>query len=126
MTNKHQQKSREPLSSLFLYNLAKWSIISPALHIYFRGRIYGAEKVPSKGPLIIVSNHASYFDPPILSSAVGRPVAYMAKEELFQIPLLKPLIELYGAYPIKRGSGDLSAFRAARKALAHGWAVGIF
>lgn len=126
MINKHQPKSREPLSSLVLYNLSKWSFITPIFHTYFRGRIYGAEKVPQKGPLIIVSNHASYFDPPILSCAVGRPLAYMAKEELFTIPIFDKVIELYGAYPVKRGTGDRAAFRAALKALHNGWALGIF
>jgi len=96
------------------------------LHAYFRGRIYGAENVPQKGPLLIVSNHASDFDPPLLSNCVGRPVAFMAKEELFRIPVLKQAIELYGAYPVKRGAADRNAIRAALNSLNTGWAVGIF
>ncbi len=119
-------KSREPLSSLVLYHLLKWSVVSPLLHTYFQGKIYGDENVPQKGPLIIVSNHGSYFDPPLLSCAMRRPVAYMAKEELFKIPGLKQAIELYGAYPVKRGAGDRGAIRSALKALQQGWAVGIF
>lgn len=121
-----EQKIREPLPSLILYHLFKWSVVSPVLHTYFRGQIQGAENVPQKGPLIVVSNHASYFDPPILSCAMGRPVAYMAKEELFKIPGLKQAIALYGAYPVKRGKGDRGAVKAALKALQEGWAVGIF
>ncbi len=96
------------------------------LHAYFRGRIYGAENVPQKGPLLIVSNHASDFDPPLLSNCIGRPVAFMAKEELFRIPVLKQAIELYGAYPVKRGAADRNAIRAALNSLNTGWAVGIF
>jgi len=79
-------KNREPVASLTLYHLLKWSVVSPALHTYFRIKIHGANKVPMSGGLIAVSNHASYFDPPILSNCVGRPVAFMAKEELFKIP----------------------------------------
>lgn len=119
-------KDREPVASLLLYHLFKWSVVSPVLHTYFRGRILGAEKVPQTGSLIIVSNHASDFDPPLLSNCVGRPVAYMAKEELFQVPVLKQAITLYGAYPVKRGSADRSAIRAAIACLERGWAVGIF
>lgn len=119
-------QSREPLASLLLYHAFKWSVVSPALHAYFRGRIYGAQNVPQSGPLIIVSNHASDFDPPILSCAVQRPVSYMAKEELFRVPLLKQGIELYGAYPVKRGAADRSAIRAALNRLNEGWAVGLF
>jgi len=109
-----------------LYHAFKWSVVSPVLHVYLRGRVYGAEQVPQEGPLVVVSNHASDFDPPILSSCMGRPVAFMAKEELFRIPVLKQGIELYGAYPVKRGSADRSAIRSALNCLLEGWAVGLF
>lgn len=117
---------REPLISLALYHLFKWSIVSPMLHFYFRGRTHGAENVPSRQGLIVVANHASDFDPPILSNCVRRPVSYMAKEELFQVPVLGSAIRLYGAYPVKRGSADRSAIRAALTQLEQGWAVGVF
>ncbi|MBR8834375.1 MAG: 1-acyl-sn-glycerol-3-phosphate acyltransferase [Stigonema ocellatum SAG 48.90 = DSM 106950] len=119
-------KSREPLISLFLYHAFKWSVVSPMLHTYLSGQIYGAENVPKTGPLVVVSNHGSNFDPPIVSSCVRRPVAYMAKEELFKIPILKQAITLYGAYPVSRGSFDRTAIRAALKCLDEGWAVGVF
>ncbi|PLZ81053.1 1-acyl-sn-glycerol-3-phosphate acyltransferase, partial [Fischerella thermalis WC217] len=105
-------KNREPLASLLLYQAFKWSVVSPMLHVYFRGKIYGAENVPLSGPLVVVSNHASNYDPPIVSNCVRRPVAYMAKEELFKIPVLKQAIELYGAYPVSRGTSDRTAIRA--------------
>ncbi|AFY74848.1 1-acyl-sn-glycerol-3-phosphate acyltransferase [Synechococcus sp. PCC 7502] len=117
---------REPKISLALYQLFKWSVVSPLLHTCFRAKIYGAENVPKRGALIVVSNHASDFDPPILSNCVGRPVAFMAKEELFKVPVLKTLIKLYGAYPVKRGTGDRSAIRAAVESLENGWATGVF
>jgi 1-acyl-sn-glycerol-3-phosphate acyltransferase len=96
------------------------------LQVYFKGRIYGAENVPKTGPLLVVSNHASNYDPPIVSNCVRRPVAFMAKEELFKIPILGKAIELYGAYPVSRGSADRTAIRAAMKYLDDGWAVGLF
>ncbi|MEP0915209.1 1-acyl-sn-glycerol-3-phosphate acyltransferase [Leptolyngbya sp. DQ-M1] len=117
---------REPLISLILYHLFKWSIVSPVLHTYFRGRIYGAENVPKQGRLLVVSNHASDFDPPLLSCAIGRPVAYMAKEELFNVPVLKQAIKAYGAYPVKRGTADRSAMKAAMASIESGWATGVF
>ena len=119
-------QSREPFISLLLYHLFKWSIVSPTLHVYLRGRVYGATHVPQQGPLVVVSNHASYFDPPLLSCCVGRPVAYMAKEELFDIPILKQAIQLYGAYPVSRAAADRSAIRSALKYLEAGWATGVF
>jgi 1-acyl-sn-glycerol-3-phosphate acyltransferase len=119
-------KDREPAISLALYRLFKWSVVSPVLHTYFRGQIHGAEHVPKTGPLVVASNHASDFDPPILANCIGRPVSFMAKEELFKVPVLSQAIQLYGAYPVKRGSADRSAIRAALAALEDGWAVGLF
>lgn len=74
----------------------------------------------------MVSNHGSNFDPPLLSAAVLRPVAYMAKEELFAVPVLKSAIRLYGAYPVKRGAVDRATIRLALAYLEDGWGAGIF
>ena len=120
------EKKREPLVSLTLYYLLKWSVVSPLLHTYFRVKIYGAENVPQSGGVIAVSNHASYFDPPILSNCVRRPVAFMAKEELFRVPVFKQAIQLYGAYPVKRSQGDRAALRAALQAIESGWVAAVF
>ena len=117
---------RESLASWTSYHLLKWSVVSPLLHTYFRINIHGANHVPQSGGLIAVSNHASYFDPPILSNCVGRPVAFMAKEELFKIPVFKQGIKLYGAYPVKRSSGDRTALRAAMAAIDSGWIAAVF
>ncbi|BAZ29423.1 1-acyl-sn-glycerol-3-phosphate acyltransferase [Cylindrospermum sp. NIES-4074] len=119
-------RSREPFPSLALYHTLKWSVVSPFLHTYFRIKIHDAQNVPQAGPLVVVSNHASYFDPLIISNSVRRPVAYMAKEELFRVPVLVQAIRLYGAYPVNRGTADRSAIRSALECLENGWAVGVF
>lgn len=119
-------KERESFASFALYHFAKWSLINPLFRTYFRGKIYGGEKVPQSGSLIVVSNHASDCDPPLISNAVRRPVAFMAKEELFQVPVLKQTIRLYGAYPVKRGKSDRASLKAAMSALENGWIAGIF
>lgn len=119
-------RNREPFASLLLYRALKYSVVNPMLRVYFRGRIYGAENVPDTGALVVVSNHASNFDPPIVSNSVCRPVSYMAKEELFKIPIFKQAIQLYGAYPVSRGNADRNAIRQALEYLNDGWAVGIF
>ncbi|NEQ44561.1 MAG: 1-acyl-sn-glycerol-3-phosphate acyltransferase [Leptolyngbya sp. SIOISBB] len=119
-------RDREPFASLLLYYLFKWTVVNPTFRLYFRGRVEGAQHVPKQGPLLVVANHASDFDPPLLSNCVRRPVSFMAKEELFNVPVLAPAIRLYGAYPVKRGSADRSAIREALKQLEQGWAVGVF
>lgn len=119
-------RNREPFVSLQLYRALKWSVIVPIFRFYLRGQVYGIENVPKSGPLVVVSNHASDFDPPLVAICVQRPVAFMAKEELFRLPVLKQIIYLYGAYPVKRGAPDRSAIRSALSYLDQGWAVGIF
>ena len=79
-----------------------------------------------QGPLVVVANHGSHLDPPLLGHALGRPVAFMAKAELFRIPLLGPLIRACGAYPVKRGASDREAIRTATARLQEGWAIGVF
>lgn len=120
------QRQREPKISLALYHLFKWSIVNPMLRAYFRGHIYGAENMPTSGPVLVVANHASDFDPPIVSSCVRRPVSYMTKQELFKVPVLAPAIRAYGAYPVQRGGSARGAIRAALEQLDQGWAVGVF
>ncbi|MEM6447721.1 MAG: lysophospholipid acyltransferase family protein [Cyanobacteria bacterium P01_D01_bin.123] len=119
-------RQREPAINLIFYYAFKWSIVSPAFHGLYSGRIYGSEHIPRSGPAILVSNHASNFDPPFISNCAGRPVAYMAKEELFRIPILKQAIQIYGAYPVKRGGMVRQSLDAAQRALDRGWLVGIF
>lgn len=110
----------------FFYKMFKWLVVRPLLYLFYQERIYGTENVPLTGNLIVVSNHASDFDPLILGSCMGRPVAFMAKEELFEIPVISQAILAFGAYPVKRGAGDRAAIRAAIASIEKGWATGIF
>jgi 1-acyl-sn-glycerol-3-phosphate acyltransferase len=108
------------------YHLMRWLLVWPFFRLLLRGRTEGRSSVPSVGGLVVVANHGSHLDPPLLSSAVGRPVAFMAKEELFRVPLLGPLIRACGAYPVARGAGDREALRTACRRLEEGWATGVF
>lgn len=119
-------RNREPLSSLVFYRLVKWSIVNPILYTYFRTKVYGAEKIPRTGAYIVVCNHASNLDPPILGVAARRPISFMAKEELFRVPVLNKIISFCGAYPVKRDTSDLAAIKAAIKFIEQGWLSGIF
>src|SRR5579862_8249553 len=72
-----------------------------ALRLEVRGR----EHVPKEGPLIVACNHVSYVDPVALGVSLPRPIWYMAKTELFKIPVLGPLITGLNAFPVERGKG---------------------
>lgn len=98
----------------------------PIFRLLFRGSICGKNNVPKHGPLVVVANHGSHLDPPLLGHGLGRPVAFMAKAELFQVPLLGALIRACGAYPVRRGASDREAIRMATARLLEGWATGVF
>jgi 1-acyl-sn-glycerol-3-phosphate acyltransferase len=92
----------------------------------YRWQIEGQENVPSNGAVVICSNHLSLLDPPLLGASMTRKVFFMAKEELFHIPVISFLIRRFGAFPVKRGAGDRSALRMALEVLQRGDVLGIF
>ena len=96
------------------------------LLVVWRFRSIDAQRVPADGPVILACNHVSYFDPVVLGVGVTRPVTYLAKKELFALPLLGPLIVGLGAYSLDREAGGVAAVRAALRALKDGRCIGIF
>ena len=76
-------------------------IVFPIYKFLFKGNLIGKENIPKKGSFIMVSNHGSLLDPPLLGHAIGRNISFMAKSELFKIPLLGFVIKACGAYPVK-------------------------
>ena len=118
-------KTNKPSQS-FVYACVSYILVFPIFRFLFRGKTIGISNLPKTGGVVIVSNHGSHLDPPILGHALGRPVAFMAKSELFRIPILSFIISACGAYPVKRGSGDREALRTASNRLIEGWATGVF
>lgn len=94
--------------------------------ILWRTRARGMENIPPKGPLLFAGNHASFVDPPLLGSHVPQPIYYMAKEELFETPLMGPLLPFLNAFPVRRKEGDVGAIRTATRILNAGGCMVIF
>ena len=92
----------------------------------FRGHLIGRENIPKTGSFILVSNHGSLLDPPLLGHAIGRNISFMAKSELFRIPLLGSIIKACGAYPVKRGIADKNTIKIACQKLSNNNSIGIF
>ncbi len=110
----------------FVYGCVSYLFVFPIFRFLFRGQTIGISNLPKTGGVVVVSNHGSHLDPPILGHALGRPVAFMAKSELFRIPILASIITACGAYPVKRGAGDREALRIASNRINKGWATGVF
>jgi 1-acyl-sn-glycerol-3-phosphate acyltransferase len=91
-----------------------------------RYRVEGRERVPARGPLLVVANHLNIADPPLLGAAIPRPIRFMAKQELFDARPGGFFIRSFGAFPVRRFTADLQALRVAQRLLAAGWAVGMF
>jgi 1-acyl-sn-glycerol-3-phosphate acyltransferase len=108
-----------------VYDIAKAAVEAIA-RVSFRYRVIGAEKVPRTGGLLVVANHISNLDPPLLGVGVPRPVSYMAKKELFAMPILKQLLPHLNAFPVDRQAGGTAALRASLRMLKEGRCVGMF
>jgi len=89
-------------------------------------RLEGVANVPTSGPVLVVSNHVHNADPIVMEIAFPRPLHYMAKRELFGIPIVGWVSHRVGAFPVDRGRADRGALRHAEAVLKQGIAVGMF
>lgn len=114
--------------------LAYWSVY-PIVHLALRGvlktlaprwRVTGRENVPARGGVLLAPNHISDLDPPFVNLSLRRPGWFMAKRELFEIPVLAPLIRFSQAFPVERGGADRAALRYAEQLLKNGQALVIY
>ena len=109
-----------------IYQLVSNLFVLPIYKFVFRGQLIGRENIPQKNSYIMVSNHGSLLDPPLLGHALRRNISFMAKAELFKIPLLGFIIKACGAYPVKRGIVDKNTIKTACKKLSENNSIGIF
>jgi 1-acyl-sn-glycerol-3-phosphate acyltransferase len=108
-----------------LYGFAK-ALVWTTGKVLWRERTYGTENVPMTGPLIVACNHVSNLDPPLLGANCPRQISYMAKKELFEIPVLGSLISGLGAYSVDRQGSARAAIKRSLEILNAGGCVGIF
>lgn len=108
-----------------LYPFAR-SVVAGILKPTFRIKVEGLEHFPKEGGVLLCTNHISNLDPPVVGVTAPRKVLFMAKAELFQVPVLKQLLNNFGTFPVKRGGGDREALRAGLKVLKEGNVLGLF
>jgi 1-acyl-sn-glycerol-3-phosphate acyltransferase len=94
--------------------------------VLVRLQIQGLENVPREGGIIVVGNHLHNADPIFISIACPRPLHYMAKKELMDVPVLGRILRWAGSFPINRGNVDRTAIRRATATVEQGIALGMF
>jgi 1-acyl-sn-glycerol-3-phosphate acyltransferase len=98
------------------YYISRWAVIA-FFKLFTSWRTEGLDNVPSGGPVLLVSNHLSNADPPLVSVTLKRNAIFMAKKELFINPVLGYLVYGLGAFPVNRGQLDRQAIRHSEKVL---------
>lgn len=110
---------------VFFYDILR-VIVWTVFKIYYNVKFEGKENFPKKGSNIIASNHRSMADPVFVSIPARIQCSYMAKESLFRIKALNPLIRAFRAFPVTRGSGDTSVISTSVEMLEKGYNLVIF
>jgi cytidylate kinase len=82
--------------------------------VFFRLQVKGRENLKHGGG-IVASNHTSFFDPPLIAVAVWTQVHFLARESLFKVPVLKNIIRILNAHPLKGGMGDVSVIKMVQR-----------
>lgn len=108
-----------------LYTFGK-ALVKTALTPLYRFEVTGTEKFPDQGGILLCSNHIHALDPPVVGMTSPRTVHFMAKEELFKLPVLGRILPQVNAFPVKRGMSDREALRSALRILKNGDVVGLF
>jgi 1-acyl-sn-glycerol-3-phosphate acyltransferase len=103
-----------------------WAIAWVLTHLVCRYRVSGRQNVPRSGPLLIVANHLSWYDPLILGVVLPRRVWFFTKQEVFKWPVVGGLCLLTGQIPVRRGASDRASLEKALAYLHQGRAVMIF
>lgn len=93
------------------------------LKLFYRFKVRGKENIPMTGGVLILANHASYFDPPLVASSCPRPMNFMARSTLFEVPFFGRLIVASGAFPVRRGQADREALKRTLNLLEKGEVV---
>lgn len=102
-------------------------LITWILKSYFHTQGFGAENIPETGSFVVASNHASVLDPVLIGyTSEKREVGFMAKNELFRVPILGIFIRNVGAFPVKRGERDMDAVNQFHNFLHSGKPLVVF
>lgn len=109
----------------FWYELLYYPVAAFFFFMYSL-RVKGRRNVPKTGGLLVISNHQSYFDPPLIGTAARRHLSYLARKSLFRFRAFSWLIDSLGAIPINQDTSGTEGIKASLAALKQGKALLIF
>ncbi|KUP06592.1 acyl-phosphate glycerol 3-phosphate acyltransferase [Bacillus coahuilensis p1.1.43] len=107
------------------YSFAR-GVVKVVLSPIYPVKVIGHEHFPKTDGVLLCTNHIDNLDPPIVGITAPRPVSFMAKEELFNVPILGNVVKRLKAFPVKRGMSDREALRVGLKLLKNGEVLGLF
>ena len=116
---------RKSTEATWLYAPSR-TVIRFLCRVLFRLEVHGESNVPERGGFMLISNHASNLDPPMLGCMLKRPLHFLAKSELFKMPVLNWWARNVNAHPIRRGAVDRGAMREVNRILREGHGLVIF
>jgi glycerol-3-phosphate dehydrogenase (NAD(P)+) len=119
----HERTRARGVNSL-VYWPARW-VIGTCILVFFRLRRLGREHIP-EGGVVLAANHRSFLDPFAIGCCIGRPIYFVAKQELFRNPLVGWFLNCLGAFPVRRGDADEESVHTALTLLGRGSAVVVF
>ena len=103
-----------------------WRIVRLAKRKLWPGKVTGISNIPKEGAAIFVPNHSHALDPFLSASNVYRKVHWVSKMENYKYPFFRPILQMSGSIPIRRGQSDQNAIRLIKKNLDRGEIIGMF
>lgn len=113
-----------PRSSLW-YSAAR-RVFQATMCCLWKVRVFNRHYEPAHGGVLYISNHQSFLDPMLVGFGLRRPVNFMARDSLFRFPVFKQLIASWNAFPVRRGTADLTAIKEALRRIKAGGQVLVF
>lgn len=110
---------------MWLYKFGR-AVCSIYLKSLYKIEVVGKENFPKEGGVLLCSNHISNNDPPLVGVTCPREISFMAKEELFRVPVMKTIMHGIRAFPVKRGMSDRNALKGGLSLLKDGNVLGLF
>ena len=125
--NNRTEKDYGLLRSIY-YQLFVALVATPVFKLMYNLKVEGRENVPKHSNVIYAGNHVSYIDPPLVTYAVHKRVAYMAKKELFtdKNPVLRFLVHSLGGFAVNREKPEIATFKTVKAVFNTPWSLGIF